>query len=441
MYKGKVFLSSTIYDFQDLRSALKYWLSEMGYEVYTSEINDFPRDSAENSYQTCLSAIEKCDWYILLIGSRYGGKFCDPDTNQTISITQCEYRTAYKLFKEGKIKKIITFIRKNVWVAKEERSSIEKKLSSDLAIQEVKNVSSKNADMPMEIFSFIDEVRRLDEMNKANTGTIPYPRGNWINIFDDFTDIVDTLRIELNLSTRLSTLVYAANVTDEIKQNLKKLVVKNSIGYYGMFYRVTPIRDKCIKQLKENNKTSVSLTPTECQIISGTFIASMTFKDYFIRECQSCGEFLDYDSDTNRYKQSEISKNFMLIEEAITYINANTQNNVFLDAHSYFFNLIHQYQGSLGKNVTIDYVKIAPVLAEHDQLSNIFYLSIAILSQLYSNKQEKVCKLYPARLYDNFENTSESKRELFAYYDEFYGKELSEHELDEWMTKLEGEQQ
>jgi len=88
MNRGKVFLSSTIYDFQDLRSALKYWLSEMGYEVYTSEINDFPRDSAENSYQTCLSAIEKCDWYILLIGNRYGGKFRDPDTDQTISITQ-----------------------------------------------------------------------------------------------------------------------------------------------------------------------------------------------------------------------------------------------------------------------------------------------------------------------------------------------------------------
>lgn len=441
MNRGKVFLSSTIYDFQDLRSALKYWLSEMGYEVYTSEINDFPRDSAENSYQTCLSTIEKCDWYILLIGNRYGGKFRDPDTDQTISITQGEYRTAYKLFKEGKIKKIITFIRRNVWVSKEERSNIEKGLSSDLAIQEVKNVSSKNADMPIEIFSFIDEVRRLDEMAKANAGTIQYPKGNWINVFDGFADIVDTLRIELNLSAKLSTLVYAANMTEEIKQNLKKLVVKNSNGYNGMFYRVTPIRDKCIKQLKENNKTSVSLTSTECQIISGTFIASTTLKDYFIKECQLSGIFLNYDSDTNRYKQSEISKNLILIEEAIEFINVNTQSNFFLDAHSYFLNLFHQYQGSQEKDITIDYIKIAPILAEHDHLSNIIALSIAILSQLYSGKQAQPHELYPSRLYDNFEITPDSKRELFEFYDEFYGKELSDSELDEWVATLEGEQQ
>jgi len=82
MNKGKIFISSTVYDFQDLRSALKYWLTEMGYEVYMSESNDFPRNASENSYQTCLSTIKKCDWFILLIGNRFGGTFLDPDTNQ-----------------------------------------------------------------------------------------------------------------------------------------------------------------------------------------------------------------------------------------------------------------------------------------------------------------------------------------------------------------------
>lgn len=36
MNKPKVFVSSTIYDFKDLRSALKYWLAEKGYEVRKS---------------------------------------------------------------------------------------------------------------------------------------------------------------------------------------------------------------------------------------------------------------------------------------------------------------------------------------------------------------------------------------------------------------------
>jgi hypothetical protein len=31
--RPKVFISSTIYVFRDLRSALKYWLEELGYDV------------------------------------------------------------------------------------------------------------------------------------------------------------------------------------------------------------------------------------------------------------------------------------------------------------------------------------------------------------------------------------------------------------------------
>lgn len=439
MNKGKVFISSTVSDFEDLRSALKYWLSEMGYEVYTSETSDFPKSSAESSYQTCLSVIEKCDWYILLIGSRYGSTFLDPNTNQMISITQGEYRAAYKLFTEGKIKKIISFVRKKVWVAKEERLNIEKGLSSDIAITEAKSISSSNADNPVGIFSFIDEVSRAIEMEKAHSGERPYPRGNWINLFNGFSDIVETLRIELNLSTKLSRLIYATNVTEEIKGNLKKLIVKNSQGYYGMFGRVTPIRDKCIKQLQSNNKTNVSLTATECQIISGTFISSMTLKDYFVKECQLSGVFLDFDSGVNRYKQSELSKNLTLLGEVIEFINSNAQSNFFLEAHSYFMGLFQNHRDSREDNILIEYTKIAPILAEHDQLSNIVSLSIAILSQLYSGQKGKELNLYPLRLYDNFEVAPESKRELFASYDEFYGKELSDDELDEWVSKLVGE--
>ena len=43
MNKPKVFVSSTIYDFKGLRSALKYWLTEKGYEVRMSECNDLKR--------------------------------------------------------------------------------------------------------------------------------------------------------------------------------------------------------------------------------------------------------------------------------------------------------------------------------------------------------------------------------------------------------------
>lgn len=85
MNKPKIFVSSTIYDFKDLRSALKYWLTEKGYEVRMSERNDFKKDSSQNSYQACLDSIEECDYFILLIGSGAGGIYSQ---NPLITITQ-----------------------------------------------------------------------------------------------------------------------------------------------------------------------------------------------------------------------------------------------------------------------------------------------------------------------------------------------------------------
>jgi Domain of unknown function (DUF4062) len=41
--KPTVFISSTIYDFKDLRSAIKYYLEELGFEVFASDYNDFPK--------------------------------------------------------------------------------------------------------------------------------------------------------------------------------------------------------------------------------------------------------------------------------------------------------------------------------------------------------------------------------------------------------------
>jgi hypothetical protein len=73
--KPKVFISSTIYDFKDLRSALKYWISEMGFEAVLSESNEFNVQEDISSYEACLKEIEHCQYFILLIGTRAGGYY------------------------------------------------------------------------------------------------------------------------------------------------------------------------------------------------------------------------------------------------------------------------------------------------------------------------------------------------------------------------------
>lgn len=80
----------------------------------------------------------------------------------------------------------------------------------------------------------------------------------------------------------------------------------------------------------------------------------MTLRDYFIRECQLSGAFLNYDSNTKRYQQSEISRNLIALVEAIEYMNINAQSRFFLDAHSTLHNkrLIEIFQQKIKDTIT-----------------------------------------------------------------------------------------
>ena len=71
------FLSSTIYDFKDLRGAVKYELERRGCRVLASEHSDFGNALEENSYEACLKLIDQADYFVLFIGKRVGGIY-DP---------------------------------------------------------------------------------------------------------------------------------------------------------------------------------------------------------------------------------------------------------------------------------------------------------------------------------------------------------------------------
>lgn len=61
MGKPRIFISSTIYDFRDLRSALRYWFEEVGLDVkYNTQFF-----SQHNSSYRCLVSITKLSHYIL----------------------------------------------------------------------------------------------------------------------------------------------------------------------------------------------------------------------------------------------------------------------------------------------------------------------------------------------------------------------------------------
>lgn len=192
--KPTFFISSTIYDFRDLRSALKFYLEELGYQVYASEYNDFKVASDKHSYDACLKLIEECDYFILLVGSRVGGFY---DTDSKISITRQEYREAYKLHEQGKLQ-IISFVREDIWQLKETRTELARHLRKiKILDEEIKNkiinFETKFANDASLISEFINEIGKNNETKKSLQTKDALPVGNWIWQFKGFKDIIETL--------------------------------------------------------------------------------------------------------------------------------------------------------------------------------------------------------------------------------------------------------
>lgn len=244
MVKPKVFISSTIYDFQDMRSALKYWLEEFGYDVLMSECCDFDKDSSKNSYDACLGTIMGCDYFILLIGGRVGGWY-----DKSISITRKEYQTAYDAAQQGHIKRIFSFVRQSIWDVLEDRQSLVKVLEemdikkNGQCVDKKRIVyhDSKLAEEVEHIKNFMDEVARKSEFKKGEK-----PNFNWINGFNSFEDIVNVLTIELGLKVNLVRRVSERNIKHALARNLASLTEMGSNGIIATFLSFDTIRKQMV---------------------------------------------------------------------------------------------------------------------------------------------------------------------------------------------------
>lgn len=231
MKRPTFFISSTIYDFRDIRSAIKYLLEEQGCRVLASEYNDFPKPLDTHSYQACLEALEKADYFILLIGTRVGGWY---DKKNRISITQQEYKAAYEMHLKGKLK-IISLVRSEVWRYREDRNELGKFLESlDIETKlkaEIKNRPSKWADDATFICDFISEVCKNKETLEAlGNPALPMPTGNWIHIFDTFRDIADVIQTQAFSGIPIEEVTLRKLLLREMLENMRISLLKNTDG-------------------------------------------------------------------------------------------------------------------------------------------------------------------------------------------------------------------
>ncbi|WP_440951687.1 DUF4062 domain-containing protein [Methanococcoides sp. FTZ1] len=175
MTKPRIFVSSTYYDLKHIRSSLKAFITDMGYEPILFENGDIPYKHKSPLDSSCYEEINTCHILILIIGGRYGSPSSEsvikendekPTCPNYHSVTMQEYRTA----REYDIP-IYIFVEKNVY--SEYRTYRENKdAACEIKYAYVDNVN---------VFKLIDDISSQS-------------RNNQIRDFDKFEDISNWLK-------------------------------------------------------------------------------------------------------------------------------------------------------------------------------------------------------------------------------------------------------
>lgn len=409
MFKPRVFISSTVYDFADLRSAIKYWLEEEGFEVSASEFNDFKKEVELNSYEACLRAIESCQYFILLIGTRAGGLMSSPSNT---TITMAEYRHAYEKARRGELK-IITLVRRSIWNAREDRQALGALIGSEYGLSEedtnkIKHHSSKVVQDATLVFSFISEVCRQDEMRASIKGHQAGPINNWVHQFDNFREVVDVLRSTFVRNKGLQRAALLASLKTELAKNLTHLFRKLPTGELQAYYL-----DASEGRRHYNgviNGRSTFPRKALAALAFNIFSAVEAINSHALDQCLSSGFFLDYDPRSDRYVTGTVQSILLHLQESIRQIRylgrtASKEGREILDLT----------RNTNLSNIEIDNIETASLVALHDFTRNTVEISLALL-RFIETGQEDFPTVSPVRLFVESDSKSTPSAEDIIIY-------------------------
>ena len=87
----KVFVASTVYNFQTELNKIYELLDGFGYDVLNSHKGTFVLDSSESNLQNCINGVDECDVFLGFIRPDYGSGILEKGAK---SITHIEFDTA-----------------------------------------------------------------------------------------------------------------------------------------------------------------------------------------------------------------------------------------------------------------------------------------------------------------------------------------------------------
>jgi hypothetical protein len=374
------FLSSTIYDFRDLRSAAKFYLEEQGCTVLASEFNDFVKPLDMHSYEACLKAIDQADYFVLLIGTRVGGWF---DLEQRVSITQQEYRRAYELQQQGKLK-IITFVRAEVWQAREERKELASYLAtlpySSSEKRRIEAYPSKFLDDADFLANFINEVgRNRDTVRALETGG-QLPSGNWIHIFHEFSEIIATLQAQAFSGVPVAEATLGRLLQSEVLAILRRSILKVP-GYLGTPRKaVEAFLQKYPLTMENKGAESFEIDTASWDNLTwyAPHLIAVKFHPIILENAIASPFFLRFNSTVNTFEETPFHKAVASLREEVRRFNESNSSETL----AVIFEHSPKRRGYRGGNVSVEPLKLMGLLHLYDRWINIIELAKAIYRHL-----------------------------------------------------------
>jgi len=189
----KVFVASTVYNFQSELNSIYHLLDNFGYDVYNSHKGTFLIDSSESNQKNCINGVEDCDVFVGFIRPDYGSGVLEKDGK---SITHIEFETAVKM-------NIPRFIMADYRVAFA-RSLIRK--AAVINKNKTITVNSSNIDFGDKNIMDIRCVRLYEQMIKDKIPPIKR-KGNWVQEYTTLDDIRLFLESQFKYPVRIKELM------------------------------------------------------------------------------------------------------------------------------------------------------------------------------------------------------------------------------------------
>ncbi len=191
MAKPRIFVSSTCYDLKEIRSQIREFIIDYGYEPILSEFGDIFFDYGEHPQDSCFKEIEKCQMFVLIIGNSFGSTYYKTSNlSSPSSITMEEFGKSIKcnVPKHVFINRFVDYDYNNynrAWDKHIRKLRDEGKLSDDNAENKLKVRREFDDTYPFPNDSYRNLFRFIEMIYAENVG---------VQTFEFSTDIKDCLK-------------------------------------------------------------------------------------------------------------------------------------------------------------------------------------------------------------------------------------------------------